>query len=78
MSMYDRQQFFCDLKGYALEKGYKPGWAAQKYKTKFKVWPPREFDSVPPAREVSPKTRSWIKSEMIRWAKSKHNAGARA
>lgn len=75
-SMFERQQFYCDLRGYALEKGYKPGWAAQKYKTKFKTWPPREFDSVAPAREVSPKTRSWIRSQQIAWAKSKHN-GAR-
>lgn len=78
MSLYEKQQFYCDLRGYALERGYKPGWAAQKYKTKFKCWPPREFDAVPPAQEVSPKTRSWIRSQQIAWAKSKHNAGASA
>ena len=78
MSPAEREMFYLELKAYAVERGYKPGWAAMKYKTKFKGWPPREYDRHAPALEVSPKTRSWIKAEQIRWAKSKHNTGAHA
>lgn len=78
MTPAEREMFYLELRAYAVERGYKPGWAAQKYRTKFKGWPPREYDRHEPAPEVSPKTRSWIKSEQIRWARSKHSAGAGA
>lgn len=75
MSPMEQQVFFGELRAYALERGYKPGWAAQKFKTKCGAWPPRGWEDHPPCTP-SPKTRSWIKAEQIRWAKSKHNTGA--
>jgi hypothetical protein len=56
-----------------LLKGYKPGWAAMKYKDKFYGWPPRSFDSVAPATVMSPAIVLWVRSRNIAWANSKNN-----
>lgn len=69
MTMDEKASFFGELKGFAQERGYKPGWAANQYRQKFGVWP-RGIDDVTP-REPSMKTRSWVKSRLIAWAKSK-------
>jgi superfamily II DNA or RNA helicase len=75
----ERRAFFSELKAYALEqRDYKPGWAAAKYREKFSVWPPRSFDVVPPAVEVSPAIASWIKSSNIRWAKGRARQAEKA
>jgi superfamily II DNA or RNA helicase len=51
-----------------MEKGYKPGWAAYKFKEKFGNWPPaRSVIPVDPSHEV----RSWVRSRTIAWLKSK-------
>lgn len=67
----ERQAFFSEMKAYAQQHGYKPGWAAVKYRDRFAVWPPRSFDGIPPAAEVSPAIASWVRSRNIAWAKSK-------
>jgi superfamily II DNA or RNA helicase len=56
------------LIGIALERGYKRGWAAYKFKEKFGGWPPRDESLTPitPNAEV----RSWVRSRMIAFAKS--------
>lgn len=69
----EQKQFFAELKAHALLKDYKPGWAAMKFKDKFKAWPPRHFDGVAPASILSPTVALWIRSQNIRWAKSKQN-----
>lgn len=76
---YEEQKvFLSELKGYAVDKGYKVGWAAMKYKDKFGEFPPRTMDRVDPADVISPGTLNFIRSRNIAWAKSKHNAGASA
>jgi len=50
----------------AVERGYKPGWAAYKYKEKFGAWPPR--GNVVPI-EPSPEVLSWVRSRMIAYAR---------
>jgi DNA repair protein RadD len=35
----DERQFFAMLQWHAQDRGWKPGWAAQKYKEATKVWP---------------------------------------
>jgi len=70
MSAYDRTMFFAELKGYAFQHGYKPGWAAQKYRDRFGKWPANDMKNILPMAP-KPSTASWIKSEQIRWAKSK-------
>jgi superfamily II DNA or RNA helicase len=51
------------------EHGYKPGWATHKYKEKFGAWPPwgSAPEPIPPSQEV----RSWVRSRMIAYAKSR-------
>jgi hypothetical protein len=51
------------------ECGYKPGWAAHKYKEKFGAWPP--WGSAPEPIPASPEVRSWVRSRMIAYAKSR-------
>lgn len=63
--------FFAELLAHAEAKGYQNGWAANKYREKFDVWP-RGLNDVVAAAAISPETASWIKSRQIAWAKSKH------
>jgi DNA repair protein RadD len=52
----------------ASERGYKPGWAAHKFKEKFGFWPPSRFvEPIEPSREVL----SWVRSRNIAWAKAR-------
>jgi DNA repair protein RadD len=65
----EKAAFFAQLKGYAQQRGYSPGWAAHKFREKFDAWP-SECRNVP-AHEPTPQVMSWIKSRNIAWAKSK-------
>jgi superfamily II DNA or RNA helicase len=55
------------LTAIGIERGYKPGWAAHKFKEKFRTWPPSR--NVIPI-EPSPEVRSWVRSRAIAWARS--------
>lgn len=70
---FEPESFYRQVLGYSRERGYSDGWAAHKYREKFGQWPSRSWKS--PA-EVSPEIRSWIRSRMIAWAKSKERANA--
>lgn len=73
----EQKMFFAEMKAYALQKGLKPGWVSHKFKERYRDWPPRSFESIPAAREVSPVVAGWIKSRNIAWAKSRRrHAGA--
>lgn len=74
----EQRQFFAELKAYALQKEYKPGWAAMKFKEKFKAWPPRHFDGVAPATVLSPTVALWIRSRNIAFAKARMKNNAQA
>ena len=69
----ERVAFFRELKAYAIAHDYKPGWPMVKWKDKFNMWPPRFYNQLLPAEEVSPTVSLWIRSQNIRWAKSKRN-----
>lgn len=71
-------QFFAELRTHAADRGFKPGWAAMQYKTRFNKWPERSWEHSSPATFVSADTHSYIRSQMIRWAKSKRRAEAHA
>lgn len=72
----ERQQFYSELLGYALERGYKPGWAWHKYSEKFGSDPKGLRGDT---REASVSTTRWITSQNIRWAKGRaKGAEARA
>ena len=71
----DKVIFMRQLTAYAIERGYKKGWAAMKYKEKYGVWPndPR-VKHVKPAAGVSKEVRAWITSRNIRYAKRRDAA----
>lgn len=67
----EKQLWYSSLLHIARDRGYAEGWAANQYREKMGVWP-RGLDKVtmePPAN-----IRSWVKSRMIRYAKSRKRA----
>jgi superfamily II DNA or RNA helicase len=72
-SKEEKQKMWSELLGYLREmrakgKKYSDGWAAHKYKEKYGVWP-RGLNDVEAMPTLA--TRNWIKSQQIRFAKSK-------
>jgi DNA repair protein RadD len=63
----ERERWHAMLMHVAMERGYKPGWAAHKHKEKFGTWPPWGSSPrpIPPVLEV----RSWVRSRDIAYAK---------
>ena len=53
--------------GVAVERGYKPGWVAHKYREKFGDWP--QHRSVTPIKPT-PEVLSWVRSRNIAFAKA--------
>lgn len=67
----EKHTFMAGLKAYAIEHGYKSGWAANKYRDRFGVYPnDARVRDVPPMQYDAP-TRNWIKSQAIRYSKRK-------
>ena len=66
-----KQVIFSMLLTYADERGYKEGWAANKYREIYDVFPRglAKHGEMSP----SPMLKSWIKSQAIRWSKSSKN-----
>lgn len=71
-TMAEKEVFYRGLLFIAQEKNYKPGWAANKYREKFKVWP-NDFRQTE-AAEPTPEVRSWVKSRQIAYAKGRAKA----
>lgn len=69
----EKRSWFSQLVRIGYERGYKNGWASNKYREKFGVWPTSKPG---PAAEVSPEVRSWVKSRQIAWAKRKQMEAA--
>jgi hypothetical protein len=69
----DKQAFFQQLQWIARDRGYKPGWAAHKYREKFKVWPQSKYDQPSPP---TPEVLSWVRSRQIAYAKALGKAQA--
>ncbi len=65
--------FFGQLKSVAAKKGYKPGWSAMKFKTATGVWPNKY--KFAPARPISYEVDSWVRAQVVRWAKSQPPKG---
>lgn len=64
----DKQQVWSELLSIRTAKGYADGWAANKYRAYFGVWP-RGLQDV--CAEPSPEIESWVRSQNIRFAKTK-------
>jgi superfamily II DNA or RNA helicase len=52
----------------AEERGYKPGWIAHQYKTKFGAFP--RWNSAPEPIPPTPEVKSWVRSRMIAFARA--------
>ena len=63
--------FMAGLKLYAQTHQYKPGWAANKYRERYGVWPndPRVRDVAP--AQYDAETARWVKASQIRWSKAR-------
>ena len=62
-NLYDpetRRRWHAMLAYIAKERGYKPGWAAYKFKEKFGTWPP--WGEAPWPIPPTPEVRSWVRS----------------
>ena len=73
VSLHDLAQWHAMLMHIALERGYKSGWVAHKYREKFGHWPRR---SVVASIEPTPEVRSWVRSRQIAYAKGRQKAVA--
>jgi superfamily II DNA or RNA helicase len=73
VTMDDKQRWFSALLSIAFERGYKPGWAANKYRERFGVWPRGLHDNAGP---VPVEVRSWVKSRQIAFAKAREKSHA--
>ena len=62
-----KSQFLGELQYYAQTRGFKPGWASNKYRDKMGVWPSKIQPKV--AGYVSEETRRYIQHLNIRYAK---------
>jgi DNA repair protein RadD len=63
----ERVRWHASLVQVAMERSYKPGWAAYMYKEKFGTWPP--WGSSPRPISPPPEVRSWVRSRDIAHAK---------
>jgi hypothetical protein len=63
-----KQHFYSQILSVCRARGYRPGWAANQYRAFFGVWPRdlREVEAAPSAEVLN-----WLKSQSIRYAKSK-------
>jgi DNA repair protein RadD len=75
-TMPDKRSFYAQMLYIAKERGYKEGWAANKYREKFEVWPNGMKDVG--IEHPTAATRSWVLSRQIAWAKSNQRTGEHA
>ena len=68
-SLPDKAQFLSELQAYGRYHGYKSGWAANKYREKFGVWPNGVERYAKPIDSISPKVMAWVRSRQIAYAR---------
>jgi DNA repair protein RadD len=69
----EKDQFYRQLLWIERERGYQAGWAAHRYRDKFKEWPRRKIvEPIPP----SPAALSFERSRRIAYAKAMQKARA--
>jgi superfamily II DNA or RNA helicase len=67
VTMAEKQVFYSELLSIQDERSYKPGWAANQYRSKFDVWPNQLNKEL--RRAPSQATRDYVRSRMIAYAK---------
>jgi DNA repair protein RadD len=71
--MATKQQWFSELLGIAKERGYRSGWVAHAFRSKFKSWP-RGLAEV--ANDPSPQVRGYVRHLLIRHTKAQAKEAA--
>lgn len=64
----EKQDVYAQLRHIAMDRGYKEGWAAHKFKERFGVWP-RGLEDI--AKPPTPALMNWVRSRQIAYAKAK-------
>jgi len=70
-TMEEKERWYAMLLWYEEDKQYRHGWAANKYRERFKVWP--NGIQVTPRRPDA-QVGNWIRSTQIRWIKGQQKA----
>ena len=70
LDITEKTAFFAELKGYATARGYNGGWASHKYRERFGIWPNDPRIKFAVACVPSLKTKNWIVSRQIAFAKA--------
>jgi len=68
---FSEPEAYSGLLWYAQYKGYKRGWAGNKFRDLFGHWPNGLF---PEPQQPDMRLMKWIRSQNIRWAHSKRNS----
>jgi DNA repair protein RadD len=69
----DMARFYGEPRFVAWQKGYREGWLFHKFKERFGVWPDDRRLRHAMMREPALKTRNWLKSRAIAYAKGRAN-----
>jgi hypothetical protein len=70
-SIADHASFYGELLWFARDRGYADGWASHKFREKFGVWPNDPCIRNASARPPSLKTKNWLVSRVIAFAKAR-------
>ena len=65
----EQEDFYGELRWMASVRGYASGWAAHKFRERFGVWPNDWQVRTAAPREPSLKTKNWLRSRQIAFAK---------
>lgn len=66
----ERMLFFGEMAAYGRARGFKPGFAAARYRERYHNWPP--WGAAPPSvDEIRPATRRWLQSRAIAYARAR-------
>lgn len=71
----DMAKFYGELKYISNERNYKPGWASYKFKERFGYWPNADRLAYVMATPPTLKTKQWVRSRQIAFAKGRHARG---
>ena len=67
----EQEEFHGELRWIASVRGYAPGWAAHKFRERFGIWPNDWQVRLARPREPSLKTKNWLRSRQIAFAKGR-------
>jgi DNA repair protein RadD len=71
MTLAERAEFHGELRWIATVRGYATGWASHKFRERFGSWPNHPQIRGTRPREPSLRTKNWLQSRQIAFAKAK-------